>query len=251
MADYPRYSSRNTHFSDLLNLDIKFPGEHWIEGESFDAEIQMLHTHVTGQRVSAIGVPIRAMARGFNAEFQEVLDQFQLVYDYDKATCDAKTLNRRRAASRFNSDLMKIKEGDSEEYQEWEEEYSTPLDDPDLIRRLQRPAPGFNPYSEAFVTTVFFFRYDGSTTEPPCYPLTWWVMTSPMIISFEQLRQIKLLIFTHVDGDCEKTSVHNADQSVARPVQTLGSDRYIMKCEEGDFKSDVEKGKVPPKDGNV
>ena len=256
-ADYPRYSSFQTQHSDLLNLDIKVPGEHWIEGESFDAEIQMLHTHVTDQRVSSIGIPIRATVGGFNAEFQEILDQFQLVYDFDLATCNAATLNRRRAASQFYSELIMKgeEEGDAadedDEDQEWEQDYSTPLDDPDFIRRLQRPGHRFNPYTEAFLTTVYFFRYNGSTTEPPCYPLTWWVMIKPMIISFEQLNQIKYLLFTHVDGNCEKTSVHNADQSVARPLQTLARDRFIMKCGEGTFESDVEKGKVPPLDGSV
>jgi hypothetical protein len=42
IADYPRYSSTTTSFSDLLNFDIKIPGEHTLEGEEFDAEIQMV-----------------------------------------------------------------------------------------------------------------------------------------------------------------------------------------------------------------
>jgi len=230
-----RYSSTGTHFSDLLNLDIKVPGEHWIEGESFDAEIQMLHTHLTSARVTSIGVPIRATADGFNAEFQAVLDQFQLVYEYDQATCAANTTNRRRAASNLHEDFM-----NTDTHHEWEE-HSTKLDDPDFIRRLQSWGAPFNPYSEAFLTTLFFFRYDGSTTDPPCYSNTWFVMSSPMLISFEQLRQIKFLLFTHVDGNCEKTSVHNSDQSVARPLQTLRSDVAVMKCMEGDFISDEEK----------
>ena len=41
MADYPQYSSATTPYSDLLNLDIKVPAEHTIEGVAFDAEIQM------------------------------------------------------------------------------------------------------------------------------------------------------------------------------------------------------------------
>jgi len=235
-ADYPRYSSSGTHYSDLLNLDIKVPGEHWIEGESFDAEIQMFHTHLTSARVTSIGVPVRATADGFNAEFQAVLDQFQLVYDFDQATCAATTFKRRRAASEFHDVLMNREATGSQD----REEYSTQLDDPAFIRRLQGQASTFNPYTEAFLTTLFFFRYDGSTTDPPCYSNTWFVMSSPMLISFEQLRQIKLLLFTHVNGNCEKTSVHNSDQSVARPLQTLSDDVAVMKCMEGDFVSDEE-----------
>jgi len=241
MADYPRYSSDGTHFSDLLFFDIKAPGEHRIEGESFDAEIQMLHTHLTAARVSSIGIPIRATADGYNVAFQNVLDQFQLAYDLDEATCAAKSFNRQRAISEFHSEMMNTagRNGNDKEQQK-QEDYSTQLDDPDLVRRLQARPSTFNPYKD-FFPTIFFWRYDGSTTDPPCYNLTWFVMGKPLIISFEQLNQIKRLIFTHVNGDCEKTSVHNAEQSVARPLQTLDSDRDIMKCQEGDFESDAER----------
>lgn len=215
MADYPRYSSGLSQFSDLLNFDIKIPGEHWIEGEQFDAEIQMLHTHLDSSRVSSIGVPIRATADGFNAEFQSILDQFQLVYNWDRGACDTKDLIGPQA-----------------------ENSTTPVLDPDLNRRLQESEPMFNPYSDAIMTTVFFYKYDGTTTEPPCTYLTWWVMSSPMIISREQLHQAKHLLFTHVNRDCEKTSVHNRDMSVARPLQKQADDQYIQKCKEGDFEAD-------------
>jgi len=219
LADYPRYSSGLSQFSDLLNFDIKIPGEHWIEGEPFDAEIQMLHTHLDSSRVSSIGVPIRATVDGFNAEFQLILDQFQIVYDWDRAACDVKNSTGRRAqADESMRNVLVL--------------------DQDLNRRLQEPEPMFNPYSEAFLTTLFFYRYDGTTTEPPCTYLTWWVMSSPMIISLEQLHQAKYLLFTHVNRDCEKTSVHNQEMSVARPLQKQADDQYVMKCKEGDFEAD-------------
>ena len=79
LADYPDYSSTTTPWSDMLNLDIKVPGEHTLEGEVFDAELQMLHTHLQPEpaRLSSIGVPIRATADGYNTEFQILLTQFQ------------------------------------------------------------------------------------------------------------------------------------------------------------------------------
>ena len=71
-------------------------------------------------------------------------------------------------------------------------------------------------------------------------PVTWWVMDKPMIISLKQLRQIKFLLFTHVDENCKKTSVHNAEQSVARPAQPLGEPElaWIQHCETGSFEAD-------------
>lgn len=243
MADYPRYSSGMTHFSDLLNFDIKFPGEHWIEGESFDAEIQMLHTHLDSPRISAIGQPIRATADGFNADFQDILDQFEIAYQRDLAACNAKnTTTRRRAASTVNRDVAKEEKSHTEV-----EGQSSHLRSrsPSLQRKLQfsnqqfsNQTYDFNPYSEALMPTVYFFRYDGTYTDPPCVYLTWWVMSSPTIISFAQLSQAKRLLFTHVNGNCEMTSVHNAEQSVARPLQVQADDQYVMKCTEEEFVAD-------------
>ena len=76
-ADYPRYSSDGSSYSDLINYDIKVPEEHTIKGESFDAEIQMLHMHPHDPRVSSIGILVRAREDGFNDDFQEILDLFQ------------------------------------------------------------------------------------------------------------------------------------------------------------------------------
>jgi hypothetical protein len=230
----------------MHNLDVKVPGEHTIEGERFDAEIQMFHTHLVNARLSSIGIPVRARDDGHNEEFQAVLDEFQAVYDSDARECQ---LSRRRlrtpAAERFP--LSSRSNGSTK--RDGEEGggggglgFSTPSDDPELARRLQREGR-FNPYGPAFMPTIFFYRYDGSITEPPCTPITWWVMNEPMIISRAQLSQIKYLLFTHVDGSCRKTSVHNADQEVTRPIQPLGDNRDIQKCVPGDFRPDVEKGR--------
>jgi carbonic anhydrase len=241
VADYPRYSSTLTPYSDLMNLDIKVPGEHTLEGESFDAEIQMLHTHLDPDpaRVSSIGIPIRATADGYNSEFQELLDQFQLTYDEHELECllrrgrNLRTGNRQEAGDHHHDDVEDLYGN------------STRMDE----RKLQQSRK-FNPYSTAFMPDIFFYRYDGSITEPPCLDITWWVMIDPMIISHDQLHQIKKILFLHMDpsNDCSPTSVHNSEQSVTRPIQPLGEDREIQKCSEGIFVSDERKGRG---DGNI
>lgn len=218
LIDYPTYSSDITHFSDLMHLDIKVPGEHTLEGVSFDAEVQLFHIHPTGVRTGNLAILVRARSDGYNAEFQAVLDQFQFKYNVDQAQC---AVRRRRREKSVGDDV------------EWDEQ-PQPMHDPELLRRLQTRPPRFNPYTAAWMTTLYYFRYDGTTTDPPCYPVTWFVMSSPMVISLEQLAQVKRLIFTYVDGDCRKTSVHSAEQSVARPLQFLG-DRKIIQCTDRDF----------------
>jgi hypothetical protein len=54
-VDYPKYSSAGSDYSDMHHFDIKVPGEHTLEGESFDAEIQIFHVHLSDARFTSIG----------------------------------------------------------------------------------------------------------------------------------------------------------------------------------------------------
>jgi carbonic anhydrase len=217
-----------------MNYDIKIPGEHTLEGVAFDAEIQMLHVHPGDvPRMGSIAVPVRATNEtGYNVEFQMVINQFQLLYDTHAQTCARRNLRQRQADDDDNNN-----NNDKDEDKE-------PI--PDDLVVVNRPNK-FDPYQVALMPTMFFYRYDGSITEPPCKDITWWVMMEPMIISMNQLDQLKTILFTHVDPEegCRRTSVHNADQSVARPLYDLGTDREIQKCEEGIFRSDLSKGRPP------
>ena len=274
VADYPRYSSRTTPFSDLLNFDIKIPGEHTMEDvEPFDAEIQMLHTHLDPDpdRTNSLAIPIRATEDGYNEEFQTVLNQFQEVYDANKAACARRRKRRMlRTSSSVHLDddfdlattdipspeLLPANATLAERTLSYYNISSVHSGTPSLQRRLRQlnarnQYMRFDPYSSAFMRDVNFYRYDGSITEPPCMPITWWVVIEHMIISRDQLRQMEILLFTHVDANCRPTSVHNRDMKVTRPIYPKGEDREIQRCKEGDFESDVEKGKDPSKSGNI
>jgi carbonic anhydrase len=240
MADYPRFASGDLNieaYSDLHHFDIKVPGEHTIDGETFDAEIQMFHTSLTAPRLSSLGVPIRADDGLDNPEYQTVLNEFQSIYDLNALQCDRRERQLQLRGSR-NANTASTDQ---------ELAYLTDaIQNLTETRKLQRN-PNFNPYSDYFLPTMFFFRYDGSITEPPCMDLTWWVMDEPMRISRRQLSQTKRILFSHVDANCNPTSVHNADQSVTRPIEALGEDREIQHCQTGDFRSDVSKGRPPAK----
>lgn len=74
-------------------------------------------------------------------------------------------------------------------------------------------------------------------------------MDTPMIISVGQLEQLQRIMFTHVDSNCQKTSVHNAEQSVARPIQRRVNE--VQNCkkisETAPFNADIAKGRGPGK----
>ena len=236
LVDYPDYSANSRQqFSDLLNVDIKVPAEHSFDNLTFDAEIQMFHTHLDDDpvRVSSLALPIRATTDGHNGEFQQLLDVFQSKYDNDARRCNAtqqRRRNLRKEAVIADGTLATVA-----------------LEEKEVRRVLQNNVPQsekFNPYSEAFMPGSFFYRYDGSMTEPPCMGLTWFVMMEPMIISFEQLQQVKEVLFTHEDQNCTRTSAHNGDQSVARPQFPVSG--AVQICAPGSFRTDLERDKEEP-----
>jgi carbonic anhydrase len=233
VADFPNYSSQVTHLADLMHLDVK-TGEHTFGGQRFDAEMQLMHMHLDDPRVGYIAIPVQAQAGGYNDQFQAVLDEFQNVYNIHKAECAAQQL-RRRGTARWSP------RNDSADASS-----STLLDDPNLQHHRQLLTL-FDPYTD-FLKNIYFYRYDGSSPDPPCFPVTWFVMTTPVVIDLNQLRQMKQLLFTHVNSNCLPTSVHNAEQSVARPVQPMGTwretgkPREVMLCQEGDISPDLVDG---------
>ena len=63
-------------------------------------------------------------------------------------------------------------------------------------------------------------------------------MDVPTPISRTQLDQLKYILFTHVDGNCRQTSVHNSKGSVARPTQP---ELKYYKCTRDNYVSDEER----------
>jgi Eukaryotic-type carbonic anhydrase len=206
----------------------------------------MFHTSLVMPRMSSLGILIRADDGVDNASYQTILNEFKGVFDLHALECAQKRLRRRMSLRGARTNDMNI---DDEEEENVDEEYiEAAIRNITEARKLQWTLPNFDPFNDDFMTTMFFYRYDGSITEPPCRDITWWVMDKPMRISRRQLAETKRLLFSHVDSNCVATSVHNRDQSVARPTFPLGEDREMEHCEEGAFRSDVDKGRPPARE---
>jgi len=230
-------------FADVMHIDFKVPSEHMIEGQRYDAEMQIFHLHPSRRRTPTVTVVIRATPNGYNYYLQPALDAFQYVYNVHRAKCSAKRRRERKLVSEMDAIL-----GDPEtqkdydiDYKTWAD-YSTDLEAPDfeeqreLHERLLQYGV-WNPHDFALVPSLYFYGYEGSLTEPPCGEwVTWFVCDVPMIISTDQLEQMKRLIFTHVDEDCNPTSTHHK-QSVARPIQESGG-RPVWHCTPADYAPD-------------
>jgi len=157
MADFPNWSSSLTHHSDLLNLDIKVPGEHVVQGETFDAEIQMLHLHLEAARMGYIGIPIRAENDAFNKEYQELLDHFQVAYDENMAKCN---LGSRQLfnTSDVSDNGLNTTEGFEEESRQRKGSF-----DPytDFMKALERPDPENQTPSLLGFISLLLYSYRG------------------------------------------------------------------------------------------
>jgi carbonic anhydrase len=95
----------------------------------------------------------------------------------------------------------------------------------------------WDPHHPLLIPGIYFYGYEGSLTEPPCSEfVSWKIMDTPMKISYEQLEQMKTLIFTHKSPECKFTSRHY-NESVARPIQDT-SDRPVWHCTSDDFAPD-------------
>jgi len=234
--------------ADVVHIDLKIPSEHTIMGERFEAEFIINHVHPDRKRVAALTTLIRAQPDGYNYYFQEALNAFQEQYDDNRKAC-----RRRKMEERVGNSTTPAMDEPSAAFSS-----PTPTAAPILS---MAPSVGWNDYSDfnisaagrksgtfkrgsvwdpyhpMLIPTIHFWHYEGSITEPPCFEgVSWWVSDKPMVIGWEQLQQMKRILFTNVDSQCRLTSVHSG-HSVARPIQkSNGRDVYI--CTPDDFGPD-------------
>ena len=235
------FSSNGRGIMDMTNIDFKFPSEHTVCGHQFDGEMQYFTYHENRKRFVAVSFFLDASeANPRNDHFQDVVEAFRVRYQGDKRRCEEKQI--KSSASSFAS---KFATGGGRRLRDDFQGNATALDDigegnGGLSSQQRRLALKWHPFHPDIQKTVHFWGYSGSFTDPPCTrdSVDWKIMDVPTPISKKQLHQLKHYLFTHVDGDCRRTSVHNAEGSVARPTQD--SLKYY-KCTRDDYVSDEER----------
>ncbi len=180
-----------------------------------------------------------------NEHLQEVIDAFRTVFIKDKSLCAEKQRLENYAQGfvspanrKLHGEENKTLDSIEDDGELWNTTTIESNEDGEYQRRL---ALKWHPFHPDIQKTIHFWGYHGSFTEPPCTDdiVDWKIMDVPTPISTKQLAQLKQLLFNHVDKNCERTSVHNSDGSVARPTQETSK---YYKCTRDDYVSDEERG---------
>lgn len=185
-----------------------------------------------------------------NAHLQRAIDEWQGVYDKNRQLCKDPTrrnLKERNVKSQLadRTELFK--------YDLLNHTHNALNGTLDESRKLEDKTPfgkyGWDPFHPSLETTIYHWGYLGSLTEPPCSTfVAWRILTEPAYISKKQLEQMKKILFSNQNENCEYTSV-NHNQSVARPIQE-NRNRLLHKCSIHDYVSDKEKAYMRKKTGN-
>lgn len=122
----------------------------------------------------------------------------------------------------------------------------------------------FNPYDWYIHTwTHYYFRYEGSTPEPPCISggiVHWRVLKDPIVVAPSQIAQLQSLLVNRVDPNtCQPYTAARIDSdgsvNVNRPIQWRRPSHKLVYCECTDWESkgnlDKEYCKLPPGERGV
>ena len=214
----------------MLNIDIKFPSEHTLCGRAFDGEMQYFFFHPVRKVLIGIAWLFEAEANATNYHMQQLIDEFQHIYDANDVACKH-TLN--------NPILTETSQNTTTEAMSTHgpEKLVQSILSGFHRRGLKKTKP-WDPFHSDIQKTVHFWGYSGSLTEPPCSSVLWRIMDVTVKISPEQLHQLQNILFNNREPDtCDYTSVH-FNGRVNRPVSPAL--RYY-KCTRSDYVSDDER----------
>lgn len=181
-----------------------------------------------------------------NEHLQKVINAFGRVFNQDKLKC----LEKQKRQNAQNSAYNYVRPNNRElEFDSFDASLDSLFDDLDNTtmynhdnsnQTQRRLALKWHPFHPDIQKSIHFWGYKGSFTEPPCTSniVDWKIMDVPTPISLRQLEQFKQILFNHVDQDCERTGVQNAQVSVARPTQ---DQIKYYKCTRDNYVSDEER----------
>ena len=86
--------------------------------------------------------------------------------------------------------------------------------------------------------TIYFYRYQGQLTAPPCSEIVVWrILDEPLLISRKQYKQLARLLTGYIDPEtCEAASAVSPRGENYRPLETINAEKQEMThCTKKDF----------------
>jgi len=263
LADFPHGWGGNM---EALRVDVKIPSEHWLNGKEYAAEYQIYHLHHKRKKAPVISIMVDLHPSDkLNEHFQLALNEWQKLWEKDYLECELRKRKERRVTAGLFEAVKGWVDG-SRDIPVQEQEYSTWLDEPPsedakfrrnlrAARKAQEESGDFwDPYKkDEIMRSIHFFGYAGSLTEPPCTEfLEWRILDTPMLISRQQLFQMKTLLFRHrsVETGCRISSNHYMGSVARRPLQPLNR-RKVYRCTCRDFLADQMRDEILALEGTT
>jgi len=211
-------------------FELKLPGEHTIDGEAYDGEIQFSHVvnvdddwkwwENRNHQVAMCARHISGTKKKDDKYIERFLKKWEEAADKHADKCQASGKGTISLSSIQRRQLRKQESQKERELHKslWTVTKKKPHD---VLRQ-----PFKNQY---------YYGYKGSLTVPPCSDFVlWYIVDNPMEISPSQLSRLRDLIKDYINDDCEKDTYADENGNVNRPIQKKHK-HNIFHCDESDY----------------
>jgi len=256
-------------------IEIHLRAEHVLDGRRYDGELQMNHLGQKDQKrkVSTVSAMLDASGWEDDPKLQAYIDTWQAYADKIQSDCSRRKLGEASQARRpptytssgFSSGVggdaddaentlyspMTAKRaaddidhrdgsnGNASNHRSRRTEDAVEKDGSDLESReeeVRGPRRKMFPYD--LWPTIYFYRYQGQLTAPPCSEIVIWrVLDEPLLISRKQFKQLGRLLTSYVDPEtCEGASAVSPRGENYRPLESINHEKQEMThCTNRDF----------------
>jgi carbonic anhydrase len=246
------------------HIEVHLRAEHVLDGRRYDGEMQMYHLGQADQKRELAVVSVLLDASGFkdDVRLQLYIDEWEAFLNATNEGCKSKRGLRREVKSssavsrgvdplkpyEFYLNQPHVPVLQNEFFLESNEDKFLDLSEPVIplaeqdnhVRNLQKvkkvPRKRMFPYD--IWPTIYFYRYRGMITTPPCSEIVAWrVLDEPLIISKRQLSAMARLLSSYRDPQSCKLKTQTSDTGEnMRPLQDINQSRQeVVHCTSKDF----------------
>mmetsp|Transcript_24980 Transcript_24980/g.58179 ORF Transcript_24980/g.58179 Transcript_24980/m.58179 type:complete len:384 (+) Transcript_24980:101-1252(+) len=227
----------------IHHIEVHIRAEHVLDGRRYDGEMQMFHLGQQDQKREMATVSVMLDASGFedDTRLQEYIVEWQRVERETLTLCalnesDRKVRRLQQARERSQPRERKLVERLAEDSKDPSDPFSKQA--PRRLANLQGWAPRRKMFPYSIWPTIYFYRYKGSLTAPPCSEIvSWRVLDEPLVISRSQWQELARLLHDYVDPEtCQNATLTSNKGENARPMQQLNNEKQeLVHCTERNF----------------